>query len=222
MLVLLLSAVLAAPPEFQLSTLDGRSAAGSLNQLSADEAKLGDATYPLKDLLDLTASTPAAAPEAKPAVWIALVDGSTLLATAYDVAGGEIRAALLGGGIAVIPTSAVQSVRFGQQEAKFAEQWSQIVGRKPASDVLVIQRPEALDFMEGVLGDSTAETIEFTLDGEKVPVKRTRIAGLVYYHPQGRKLPESRAAVTDAAGSTIQASALSLNGGQLSLTTPGD
>jgi len=224
MWVLLFTAVLAAPAEFQLSTLDGRTVAGRLEQLSADEVTLetpaGAQAFAVKDLLDLSTQAPQAPTQPKPAATILLVDGSMLLASGYGVAGGKVRAELLGGGTAEMPTSAVQSVRFGQQDPKFAQQWSQIASGKHASDVLVIQRPEALDFMEGVLGDSTADTIDFTLDGEKVPVKRTRIAGLIYYHPQGRSLPEPRAAVTDSAGSTIQAASLSLTEGQVRIATP--
>jgi hypothetical protein len=50
--------------------------------------------------------------------------------------------------------------------------------------------------------------VQFELDGELNDVPRTRVEGLIYYHPQGEEPSEPLCRVTDAAGSVWSAGTL--------------
>ena len=42
---------------------------------------------------------------------------------------------------------------------------------------------QALDQLEGTLLDVTPDSVRFEVDGEKIPVRREKLEGLVYFHP---------------------------------------
>ncbi len=65
----------------------------------------------------------------------------------------------------------------------------------------------------------TEDAVHFDLDGDVLPVKRTKIYGLVYHHGAGTELPPAVCRITDAAGSQWSANTLSLSE-KLQWTTP--
>src|SRR5438128_1431829 len=65
----------------------------------------------------------------------------------------------------------------------------------------------------------TADQILFRVDGETIPVKRVKVDGLVFAHKTSDKLPEAVASVEDNAGWCVKAKAISLEHGQLKVTT---
>lgn len=220
----LLVAAAAPEPKFQLRTTSGESFAGALVEFSAQEIVLetasGRQAAATDNLLAITSETPPAAPAENPSVWIELVDGSVLMAASYEVAEGQAKIKTLAGEQATLPTRDIASVRFNSQTPELAEQWAEIVAAKHAGDVIVIRKKEALDYQSGVAGDTSAEKVQFTLDGETLSVKRSRIEGLVYFHPAGRELAESVCRLTDASGARFEVQSARLADGALELTTP--
>src|SRR5690606_4388930 len=104
-------------------------------------------------------------------------------------------------------------------------QWPADIGEKAAGDMLVVRKAEAVDFLEGVLGNITDERIEFQIDGETIPVNRARIDGLIYFHKAGDRLPDPACVIEDASadqgnGWRLCAKQVSLDDdGMLSVTT---
>lgn len=101
-----------------------------------------------------------------------------------------------------------------------ATDWARILETDAAADLIVIRKKESLDYQAGVLGDVTDTIVGFKLDDERIDVKRTKVAGLVYYHAAGKKLPASHGQLRDAAGSRLEIAEVSLEAETLRVKTP--
>lgn len=217
-------ALLAASPEFQLGLADGTQVRGSLETATAQSLVLltntGRREIPASQLLTVA---PAAASEYfvdAATIWIDLIDGSQLWAVGFTVADGNA-AISFGGDLSItLPLAAIRSVRLKEQPEAIAKQWEAVLKQTPKADLIVIREENAIDYLEGLFGTVTNETVEFELDGDKIPVKRSKVEGLVYYHAKQTALPPGICTVTDRAGSRIQVSAMTLAEGKLRLTTP--
>jgi hypothetical protein len=206
MLTLLLTALLAAGPEVEAQTLEGKTVAGTLSALSAKQVTIaaagGPVTLEAANLLGLNVKQPAEKkPDAPvPGAWIELVDGSTFVAREYAAEAGKGRVTLLDGSVLEIPTADIATVRLQPAADAVAKEWARIVEMKIDGDLLVIRKDDAVDYHKGVLGGVNDKSVDFTLDGEKIPVKRPKVLGVVYYHAAGRELPAAVCTVTDASG----------------------
>lgn len=219
--------VVVAAGDFEAQTIDGQSAQGRIGQLNAQELVLetadGEARFPLAALAGLTRKSPAAPPEAKPSVWIELVDASALAAVEYSVRGGAARVVTAGGRTLEVPTRAIRHVRFGPLaggDDKVTKQWFEITQTKAAGDLLVVRKGGVLDYLEGVLGDIDGETCHFELDKEPIPVKRPKVEGVVYFHPQAAELNEPVGQLVAADGTRLAIRTAELGEGTLTITTP--
>jgi hypothetical protein len=227
----LLSVLTATAIDLQVQPVAGPVVTGQLTALDSSRMGLktaeGDASFPLDDLFW---AAPAEAPEVKPAeapVRIELTDGSRLLASAYTVDRGTAKVRLASEEAIDVRTRSIHSVllKSHQGEPALAEQWAQILARKDRpGDIIVVRRTVdrtvktdegektqqefSLDFVEGVLYNITPEAVQFELDGQLNDVPRSRVEGVIYYHPQGEKPAEPLCRVTDAFGSVWNAGSL--------------
>jgi len=227
MLHILAVAILAAAPDFQVTGADGSKFRGSIVEFSADKAVFrtsdGEKTIPAGGLVRLIPDAASTEKVETAILWVQLIDGTRFDAVTYTTADGNATISFDRDGktlVTTVPTSAVRSVRFKEQPQAIADQWAAIVNRPAPADLIVIREESAIDYLEGVLGDVSNETVKFTLDGEVVPVKRPKVEGLVYYHSKTPTLEGAFCVVTDRAGSSIQASRTLLEAGKLKLTTP--
>lgn len=211
----------AALPQFDAQTLDGHTLAGNLIELSADKATLGTAqgrvSLETENILALAAIEPAKEAEKLPIV-VELTDGSTVFARNYVVRDGKARITLADGEAVEAPISAVQSVRFHGDEPK-ADEWTRLIETKADSDLLVIRVDKSIDSHKGVIHDVTPDIVGFDLDGEILPVKRTKVYGFIYRHGVTDAPPPATCRITDSNGSRWVASSVSLNG-KLQWVTP--
>lgn len=217
-------ALLAAPPQFDVALADGTRVRGALESLSTESAAvLVGSDRRLLATAQLVGMTPAHASESfveTAVLWVELIDGTKLSAVQYTVAAGRATIDFGSGITTSVPTAAIRSVRFKEQPEGIAKQWQTILQQTPKADLIVIREDTAIDYLEGLFGDVTPETVTFELDGDKVPVKRPKIEGLVYYHAKSESLEPAFCVVTDRAGSVLQAAATSLVDGKLRVTTP--
>lgn len=225
--LLLNVALVIGAPDFTVQTVDGQSAEGSLAQLDAQELVLespkGPVKFALTQLAAVTRKAPALAGEAKPTVAVELLDQSLVMGMDFTVSGPKAQLTLASGTKLELPTRSIRSVRFGaveQYDPKLTKQWTEIVESKAAGDVLVVRKNGALDYLEGVLGNIDADTCKFELDKESIPVKRPKIEGLVYFHPNPPELPEATGRLTLADGSSWSLSSTQLADGKLKIKTP--
>jgi hypothetical protein len=219
-LVVLLSA---AKPPFETQTVDGRTLLGPVAELSAERLSVdtadGRVSLPTEKLLSLSAVQKSPAARSMFGVVVELVDGSSILGRQYVVQADRAKITLPDGEDMSVPTSAVQSVQFQQKSAALAAEWSRLADMKADSDLLVVFKDQTIDYHKGVLHDVTADVVRFDLDGDVLPVKRTKIYGLAYHHGAAAELPAAVCRITDASGSQWSAKSVRL-AGKLEWTTP--
>jgi hypothetical protein len=218
------SVLLAAAPDAEVRTLRGETAKGTLHSVTEAavvlESSAGRRDFPASDLLSVTIKADGTAPAGVASVWLDLVDGSRLVGSNYSTTQGKAALTNLSGQAIELPTRVIAAVRFKEQSDKIAAQWADIVAAPRAADVIVVRRDEAIDFQEGIVGDVAAETVQFTLDGDRIDVKRPRVEGLLYFHRGGGELPKAVCQVVGHDGSRWQARQLALTDGRLEVTTP--
>ncbi len=222
--LLLVSLVTVPPLRADVQTLDGKSLAGSIVELTAErivlDAASGRQSFETGQLTGLTIDDPAAS-SARPKAWIALVDGSALLADEYTVHSGRATLALSGGGQSLdVATTEIADVRFPPQNETVAAEWARIARRAAYSDRLVVHKQAAIDDHQGILRDVTAAEVHFEVDGDVLPIKRARVSGLIYYHAARPKLPEALCHLSDVDGARWSVQAMRLRDGKLQWTTP--
>ena len=224
-LIPLIAAVLAAP-QFEVQTLDGRAVQGFLVQLSADQIAIetsdGKQELATKDLLSAVAKGQASTPPSH-TVNLVLTDGSRIAATDFETAKGAAKFKLLSDVSVELPVKALHSVRFvdsTEDSSTIDRQWDEITSGNSAGDLLVIRKKGTIDSTDGVVGDITADVISFTLDGDKIEVKRPKIEGIVFAQTGTAEFSEGVCTVSTAFGSRYIASSLQLNDNQVQITTP--
>lgn len=219
----LASLLAATAPEVTAKLSAGAPATGALTELTATELALqtptGPRRFPRKDVLVISFKGVDLSAEIA-AVHVQLADGTVLSAKDYRAAGEQATVTLAGSGTIKIPTKHISAVRLKQPGEATNDEWSRIVDSKPANDLIVIRKDEALDYLEGQLGAVSADSIQFELDGEKIPVKRAKVEGLVYFHATQPEFGASAAIVHDRQGSQWQAAQLTVEADALALTTP--
>jgi len=227
-LVLMTQLVTAALPAAELQTLSGETVRGQLTELSRERVVIaadGRArNFRPKDVLLLSLGTPSAGATvraAAPRIWLTLVDGSMLVGTEYTAADGQAHLGLADGTTIDLATSSIAVVRLRALSDASAEQWSTILEGNHAADLLVVRKDEAIDFLEGIVRDVDAEKVHFELDGEVLPVKRSKLDGLVYYHANRAELPEANCLVTTSDGSQLAARSVLLGDEAWQVTTRG-
>ncbi|MCE9604186.1 MAG: NPCBM/NEW2 domain-containing protein [Planctomycetia bacterium] len=217
-------ALLAAAPEFQAVGSDGSKFRGELTEFTGEKAVFrtseGERSIPTGGLVRMIPSEASTSMVGTAVVWVRMLDGTRFDAVSYQVAGGKATISFGKGLDIVVPTATIHSVRLKEQPQAIAEQWNAILNRPAPADLIVIREETSIDYLEGVFGDVTADSVQFTLDGEAIPVKRPKVEGLVYYHPKAPTLEGPFCVVTDRAGSSIQAARTTLAAGRLKITTP--
>ena len=211
-----------------VETLDGRKLTGELVELDSQSLVLSTAAGREKlatsSIMSLKPGAAAlATTNPKATCRVELIDGSQIAAVAYHSKGGKGLIEPVGAAQIELPTRSIRWVRFlaDDRNDKLAREWTQIAGGKAASDLLVVRKQGALDYLEGVLGDVDDEVVHFELDKEPIPVKRPKVEGLIYYHAAAGDLPEPLAEAVDRGGSHFQVQSVALAGDQLTLTTSG-
>lgn len=218
LLPLLLIAVL---PAVELRTLEGENVVGELEACDAAAVRIkgaeGSREFAAEEVWEIAPVEAAGAaknPDAK--LSVELTDGSLLWATDFRVENGAAQVKLGNGETVAAPTAGVASVKF-DVPTDLEAQWQEILKKKVAGDLVVVQRDGALDYLEGVLGDTDQDgTFQFSLDGDSLPVKRKRLAGIIYFHKAAGDAQPSVAAVTDAAGNRFAAAELHYAEGKVS------
>lgn len=193
-----LVAIVAAAVPVEATSLSGTQVTGTLTRLTPQELTLQPETGPAQvlptaDLLEVrltTEGSPAGSGETPPlAARVALVDGSHLQLTEFATTAKEItgKHALLGE--VKLPLLAVCSLRFTPPHAKFDPLWNQLLEKGAKGDMIVLQKNEVLDHLDGVVGQLDQATIKFLLDGDDISVKREKAFGVIYSRkPSSAKL----------------------------------
>jgi len=112
--------------------------------------------------------------------FLELIDGTQMPHQSYGVEGGE----------ATISTSwsqqplelSTDKIRYVQLTADIS--WKELKEQELIGDLLVVRKKKSgrFSFLTGIVGDISPEQVDFNWEGEKLTVKRSKIAALAYYH----------------------------------------
>lgn len=218
--IICLMALAAAPVDVTL--LNGTRQSGTLQKLTSKELTLqpesGPAVaLPTADLLDVRVTgerPPATAVEAA-VVRVHLVDGSQLQLSGMKTTGKELQGqhALLGD--FRVPLAMVRSVRFTPPQVKLDPLWVQLTEKGTKDDMIVVQKSEVLDHLDGVVGQIEDAAIKFLLEGDEISVKREKAFGIIYARkPSNAKIA---ARVELANGDLVSVKSLTGDGAQWQL-----
>lgn len=230
-LTLLLAAMAqgaAAQPAVTL--LDGRTVAGTVASWSDEEVTLqtdaGEQTFSAKELLEVnwpSAGDPAEPSPAETPASIELIDGARLPVAEFTVAD---RVAQVTTPLAPAPlelrAEIIKRVELVPPSPGSTEAWERMDRTEATGDMLLVTKRdgESFDYLTGVVGDVTPEQAEFQWDGDKLDVKRSKIAGIAYYHAKPRAVKDAVCEISLADGSRVPALKFALAGDALTVTTP--
>jgi len=223
--LLLLAIVSTAQGETVVTMLDGRTLTGEVVAWDAKAISIttadGKQELPASALLDARWSRDEA--PAAEALNIEFVDGTRFSYAEFTMAN---RQAKLSGSYSdeplEIPREAIRLIELQPPSPAIAQAIEEIGRKNLAGDALVVTKRDgqSMDYLTGVVGDVSAEQAAFEWDGETVPVKRSKIAAIVFYHPRRQGLPEAACELSLVDGSRIAARRLELNDRTLKIETP--
>ena len=222
--VLLLAVLLTtATPAFEIQTLDGQTLVGPLVEFAADhvvvDASSGRVSIETEKLVSIAAKQKPTAPSSASGVIVELSDGSVVLARQYTAQGSQAKITLADGNVLESPLNAVRTVQLQQKPGTMSAEWDRLAKMNADSDMLMFHKGDSLDYHQGVLRDVTDDVVQFDLDGELLPVKRTKAFGFVYRHRAEAALPAAACRITDASGSQWSVRTLTLSD-KFQWTTP--
>jgi hypothetical protein len=231
-LVSLLSSA-AKAADITATSLDGSTTAGSLK--SWDDGRLvivdssGEHTVATDRLLSARL---APAQPSKPIVvsgqTAELIDGTLFPIASLKVVGQKavLEATQQPNGNSTpieFPITQIEAIRFRPMDAALATQWDEIRALNRVTDLLVVLKRDgqSLDYVEGAVGDISADKVAFKLDGESNAVDRAKVAGIIYYRADRAPQAESRVTLQGKSGLRARAAKIHLAGVNVNLTTPG-
>lgn len=193
--------------QVDVKPLAGSAVQGELIRIDDDALILktdsGEESLAFTNLRSLSQTAVKKAPGTAGSTEVRLVDDSLLLAERFSADDGQANVVLAGGETVSVPT---RSIRYVLQqdlstEEVLVEQWKAILDERRPGDTVVIRVKSALDHLTGVLGDVAGETVSFEFDGDEIDVKRSKLAGWIYFHPINRDLPDRICRLLDVNGS---------------------
>ncbi len=220
--IFLAVALIAALPTFDVQTLDDKTVSGTLAELSvqgvAVDTDHSRVSLNASRLLSIVARQPRPA-EGPTSVVIALMDGSIVHARQCIVQGPTAFMTMSDGTVLKLPTKSIRFIRLQPSSSADAE-WARLMKTAVESDLLVVHKGTGLDYHQGILHDISADEVQFNLDGEVLPVKRSKVFGVAYRHAGEPALPAAVCRITDSSGSQWSVRSLTLSD-VLQWTTPG-
>lgn len=220
----LLFALLAflAVPDAEIQTVAGDRLAGQLVELNAESLvySAGGETRSLAAPQILEIRQSVAAVPLPPGPRVDLQDGSRISCREVAVSRDRARLTLHSGTEVGIPTNRIAALRLGESTPALDDGWNSLRERESKNDLLVIRKEDQLDFLPGVAGE-LGEKISFLVDGEELPVPRSKVYGIIY---RRRNAAAARVAcvTTLANGDVLQAQSASVAEGKVRLRLGGN
>lgn len=232
----LTTATSAIAAEATATRLDGTTVGGELtswtDQALSVTTKDGPVQLAAADLLSIrwssTAPDEVAADKFNLSPAVELVDGTILPIDKFIRKNSSVKASLRGGlpatdKIARLPDAAISAAQLQPLQGEAAKQWQEIRTQGFPSDLLVLLKRDgkSLDYVEGTIGDVTAERIDFKLEGEMRSVDRSKVAGLIFYRPDRPPGAEPLCVLAGRDGLQARVAKIALEKGSLRILTVG-
>lgn len=171
-------AVLEVQVETVAEVLAGRLVALGPDGVALRDDAGGMRTLPLDQVRRVTRAGPAA--RAAPGnVEIACVDGGLLTGADFSWADGDAVVAHAAGPIA-LPIERVRGVTWRREGEDGAPAWRAAVPEAPDSDLVAVARGDGFELVACAITGVSADAVTVNLDGEAIPVRRSKVLGLVW------------------------------------------
>jgi hypothetical protein len=202
----LVGAAQADSGDARIDRTDGSVTRGRLLAIDAEAVTVttsdGKTTLPLADVrrvvLDQTTKTAAA-----PTVRVSLVDGGEFSGTDAIQREGVLVLTSTDGAIS-IPAERVKRIAWTTAD-EGEPAWLSGLPPQPGSDLLVVNRDGRHEFVECAVASLGADTVSVVLDGETIPVKRAKVAGIVWLREEA---PPAGGIVVIVRGGRLQANSV--------------
>ena len=159
----------------------------------------------------------------KEQAFVELVDGSRLPIKGYTTANrvAEISSSL-SREVLTLSTQRIRRVQFDATREFVRGADEEVTRNKLDGDVIGIRKKKAkeIEFISGILGDVSAESVEFEWDGEQIPVRRSKVAVLGYYRAKMSKIPQPICFLETHNGARLAVSSFRFDGDDVTLSTP--
>lgn len=226
---LVVGLVLLGATDVEVTPLNGAKVVGTLDQVTAERIVVstpaGPQTLDLKSLQSVRSTNAKADTTSAGDIRVELMDGSSLRCETFTAKSGKAALKLRGGNSVDIRTRDIRWVRFRAPQESVDSQWDAQIEEAARGDIIVIRKsartaPErepsvVLDRQSGIAQEVTAEVVQFELDGDRIPVKRERLEGLIYFHPTDREAADPVGRLEDIAGSVWNVRTLRSEGDSL-------
>ncbi len=175
----------AQPPEMVVTPASGAPLRGQLIGLDETEVRLSaDGTERTIDLRTVRQIAISAQPAVPGGTLVGLTDGSRLAVNDITTT-AETATALLPTGPLVLPPSCLHWVAWPVAAEPAAEgppvpAWLADLPAEPAGDIVVIRRDDGWQFIACAIISVTADEVVVLLEEERIPVNRTKLAGLCW------------------------------------------
>ncbi|MBL8825594.1 MAG: NPCBM/NEW2 domain-containing protein [Planctomycetaceae bacterium] len=224
MTVWCLALLVAMAPPVEVATKSQGVKPGTLVELSAEQVVIDVAGKQEKiatgELVEIRPRDAAKAPAKPGTVTVRLVDGSTLTASDYRVEMGKAVIVLDAEARVSVSTRLIDYVRLQTSPGAVGAQFDEIARGERTGDTIIVVKGEALDFVAGSAGDITDETVYFQVDADKVPVKRPKVEGLLYFHAAVDELPAAVATLEVIGGGKLDVLSAKATDAALDVLTP--
>lgn len=165
----------------RIERTDGGVTRGTLLAIDAETITVstsdGKTALPLSDVRKVVLDQ-ATKPAAPPTVTVSLVDGGELSGT-DAVQKERLVIVTCTDGETTIPAERVKRIAWMTAGEK-TPAWMAGLPPKPSSDLLVVNRDGRHEFVECAVTAVGADSVTAVLDGETIPVKRAKVAGIVW------------------------------------------
>ncbi|UUO08970.1 NPCBM/NEW2 domain-containing protein [Blastopirellula sp. J2-11] len=174
-----------------VETLDGRTMHGELRQLSADEIGLrtsvGDETFPYDSLMRVDFPGEETSPESGGAL-LQLADGSRLEVKNFILENRKFIVTSQNFDLFEVPATALRMLRLDGDQRSFDKRWDQLLEEKILGDAVVIRRGDDLSYQEAIIQSIIDGKASIQLDELEAKIPLSKMAGLLFYQRNNRKL----------------------------------
>ena len=213
------------PLSAKATTVDGSESVGELVEWTTESVSLRLPTqvteYPASELLRLEFQTPNETPGTT-GMLVELVDGSRFPITSYEVVDHKATMATpFAAKSLTIPTEKIRYVVF-PAEGIATESWLPAWQKKESTGdglVLIKKSSGEVDFLSGVINDVSETEVNFTWEGDTIPVKRSKVAAISYYHSLPQELADPSCWLNLAQGYPLPVSGIVRDAELLQVTT---
>ncbi|MFK7777415.1 MAG: NPCBM/NEW2 domain-containing protein [Gimesia sp.] len=213
--------MLAVSPEVEVTSLSGSSVSGNLQVLNKTAINLKQEQtskeFPLSQILNIRFPKNQFQRSLQSPTSIRFTDGSIIPIQSLQSNEKQMKISGDQTGSLLIPTKSVSSIRFGNLNSNIRKSWTKLLNGKHKKDLLIVQKENVLDFIDGVVGSISDNKIQFFTGDDEVSVNRKRVFGIIYFRqPSPQTSPFCSIRLTS--DGLLQASSIRFSGDEFEAT----